>query len=130
MPWGLVVLGAFSLVVYRRARDANRRPFAWVLLLWGSLLVGGGLGASAGGVLHGIGIDEITVPVGGVCGMLVTMVVVARAAGRPIESTAEPPSSLRGQRIVSVEWSDLVSPSPRAGEGGERSPPEADERAG
>jgi len=38
---------------------------------------------AAGALLRGVGFGEIVLPIGGVCGILLAMVVVVRAAGQP-----------------------------------------------
>ena len=82
MPWGFIVLALCSLVVFHRARGANRNPFGWVLILWATAFVGSAVGAIAGAVLNSAGAREIAIPISASCGILVAVVVVAWAAGR------------------------------------------------
>lgn len=93
MPWGLIAVAVCSWVVYRRAAEANQAPVTWVLILWLSLFAGAAGGMVAGMVAKEAGADEVAIPVGGVCGMLVATVLVMRAAGTPTQPTSGPPKT-------------------------------------
>lgn len=84
MPWGLVVAAVCSWLVYRRARDADRSPFGWVLILWVSVTAGAGVGMVVGSMLRAAGSAEVAIPICGLCGMLVAMLMVLRAASQPV----------------------------------------------
>jgi F0F1-type ATP synthase assembly protein I len=90
MPWGLVVLGILSLMVFRRAHYAKRPAILWVLILWISLFIGSAVGGVLGMMLVEIGTNELAVPVSALCGMAAGVVIVMQAAGAPVRRFSEP----------------------------------------
>ena len=90
MPWGLVVLGAFTFLLFRRARRVGRNPYGWVLLLWAGSLGAGLLGSFVGYALTGLGADFVAIPATALGGMLAGLLVVTWASGRPVAGDAGP----------------------------------------
>jgi hypothetical protein len=83
MPWGLVVVGALSFVVYRRARGAGRSPITMVVLLWLAMLGGMMLASLPGYVAVAAGTPFEVLPLLAIAGGLVGSGWVIRQAGRP-----------------------------------------------
>ena len=82
MPWGLIVLAVCSWLVFRRARNAGKNPFLWILALLGAVLVGCAIGLLVGSILREVGLAEEAIPLSGACGILLGLVFVIRAVGR------------------------------------------------
>lgn len=83
MPWGLVVLGAFSLLVFRRARMAGRNPLGWVLVLWGAVFGIGIVAACVGYAVVFAGAPFEVLPATAISGMLAGAVLTTWASGQP-----------------------------------------------
>ena len=84
MPWGLVVLGGFSLLVFRRARMAGRNPFGWVLVLWAAVFGIGIVAACVGYAVVLAGAPFEVLPTAALCGMLGGAVLTTWASGPPV----------------------------------------------
>jgi hypothetical protein len=58
MPFGLLLMIGFSVIVYRRARSVGRRPWMCVPLLWILAIGVGFIGTLVGAVLLMLGSDH------------------------------------------------------------------------
>ena len=89
MPWGLVVIGALSLIVYRRAHGVGRSPFPQVFLLWGASFVGFMVGSVPGYIVRAAGGPFEMIPIMAISGALIGACWAIRRAGQPKSSKVD-----------------------------------------
>ena len=99
MPFGLLLMIGFSLIVFRRARSVGRRPWIWVLVLWVLALGVGFIGSVVGAVFAQIAathdladwelLSAVLLPTA--IGMFVGVVLSIWASGRVRRGERAPP---------------------------------------
>jgi hypothetical protein len=89
MPWGLVVLGGFTYIVFRRARVAGRNSFGWVLILWAVVFGFGIVAACVGYAAELAGAPFEVIPATALSGMLAGAALTTWAAGRSVNRRSE-----------------------------------------